>query len=52
MEKIRQFSMLISRKNDQKRRFFGWSHLGANDVIMTSHCRFSTLDLSGLHILL
>ena len=52
MEKIGQFSTLISRKNDQKRRFFGWSHWGAHDVIMTSHCNISVLDSSGLHILL
>ena len=52
MEKVGQFSAVISRKNDQKRRFLGGLIWGAHDVIMTPHCRFSTLDSSGLHILL
>ena len=52
MEKIGQFSIAHISEKRPKTSFFGWSHLGAHDVIMTSHCRFSTLDSSGLHILL
>ena len=53
MEKNRTiFDATYLGKTTKNVIFLGWSHLGAHDVIMTSHCRFSTLDSSGLHILL